>query len=187
LRCVVKYRDVSAANLGILLGPERHLAEQFDNRVEPGLRAVEGSASQAADEPEGLLKVWGGIEVWFVRALRVVLAQPALLRQCPLVEVGRRGARVAGRHLFVIEGEEEVVESAHEVGPGDGSDVFLDEHLTEEAEDERGVVSPQETPCCTRPECRLEVVVQRGYHDPVAITWSRSEMSRAVPDFQRAG
>jgi hypothetical protein len=49
------------------------------------------------------------------------------------------------------------------------------------------VVSPQETPCCTRPECRLEVVVQRGYHDPVAITWSRSEMSRAVPDFQRAG
>ena len=123
----------------------------------------------------------------FIGALRVVLSQPTLLRHRPFVEVAGRGARIARRSLALIEDVEQVVEATGEVGARDRPNVLLNEHLAEEPEDERRVIGAQQSPCRARPERRLEVVVQVRHQEPVAITWSRSEITRAVPDAHSAG
>ena len=129
----------------IRLGAEDDLAEQVEDRVQPGLRADEVALLQAAHPLQRPLHRRGRVEVRLVTALGVVLAQPARLRRGPVVQVRPGGLGKAVRCPLIAR-VELVIEAAGQLGGRDGADVLLDEDPVQEAQHERRVVRAQQPP-----------------------------------------
>ena len=93
--------------LGILVGPEDHLAQQLEDRIEPGFGTHELPGAQVADPQEGLLDRRRQIKMGLVRSpLGIELAQPAPFGGGPIVEVGRGRPGVGALAQALVEGVE---------------------------------------------------------------------------------
>ena len=131
--------------LRIGLGAEDDLPQQLEDRVQPGLGADELALAEPAHPLQSLLDRRGGIEVRLVGALGVVLAQPAGLRACPVIQIGPGLLGEAAGGAFV-QREQLVVQAASELGRGDGADVIVNEHLLQKTQHQRRVLGPQQPP-----------------------------------------
>jgi hypothetical protein len=81
------------ARLRVGLAALAHLLEQLEERQQARLGTDEAARGKRSQPGDGLFGRRRQVEMRLVRALRVELAQPALVVRCPIVEVVERRFR----------------------------------------------------------------------------------------------
>ena len=154
--------QVCQADRRVVVGLHHQLAQQLDQHGETGFGADEGAVAQAVDPGRRLLRRRGQVEVRFVGTRWVEAAEPAVLGIGPLLEVvlGRSG--VALLTELLVDREEVVVETGHQLGRGDVAGAAVDVGGGEEAQDQGRVVGAQQRPGRVLAEVIDLVVVHDG-------------------------
>lgn len=153
--------ELGQSRLGVGFGAERHLPQQIEDRIQARLRADERTLFQRPDPRDRLLDRGRGVVVRLVRIRRVILAQPAVPRFRPVIQIRLRRFGKRALPQPVIEGEQLVVQPFDKLRTGNRARSLLNEHLVEEAQHQRGVVGLQQPPSSALlPQRDQSVVVQ---------------------------
>lgn len=139
-------RQLAQPCIRIGLGTERHLPQQIEDRVQSRLGSDEGTLLEGPYPGDGLLDRDRGVVVRLVRVRRVVLAQPAVPRRRPVVQIrlGRLWERPFAQAL--VERVQLVVQALNQIRTGDRPYPLLDEDLVEEAQHQSCVAGRQQPP-----------------------------------------
>jgi hypothetical protein len=164
-RAVVEHRHVArqhARDLGIdvvtaalQLGDARlrvgfaafaHLLEQLEEGEQARLGADEAARGKRIEPGDGLLGGRREVEMRFVRALRVELAQPALVVGRPVVEVVERRFREQLGAAAIAQRKQLVFQRFGQIRLCHHPHIRSDEHALQEARHQRSVIRTQQPP-----------------------------------------
>ncbi len=124
---------------GVGLGAGADLLQQREQRQQTRLGADEGALGQRPQPGDGLLGGGRQVELRLVGARLVELAQPALVRRAPVVEVLRSTFRVSIRSELLAQGEQFILQRLGKIGLGHHPHVRRHEHPAQKARHQRRV------------------------------------------------
>ena len=143
---VAALAQLGQTGIHIGLAAHAHLLEQLKQGQQARLGADKRTLTQTQQPRQGALGSRRQIKMRFVRARRVVLAQPTFVIGGPVIEVLVRGLGVGAVAQAFTQAKQGVLQCLHQVGLRHDAYVGRDEHPVQKARHQRRMLRCQQAP-----------------------------------------